>query len=168
MSEFFAHSAAFPGGPKHLLKDHINGVTNMAVEFAGHFGMANEAVVAGILHDLGKYGVLFQDRLENPNIVKGIDHWTAGAWVAHKQHHPNGVAAAIEVHHVGLQSGARAALDQLDPVRFEQSGVRLSEVDINVLLKRLSSDGVQLPEVLEISDPRKGAERMLRTGMRRS
>jgi hypothetical protein len=37
-------------------------------------------LAAGLLHDLGKYGDLFQRRLQGTE--KGLDHWTLGSWAA--------------------------------------------------------------------------------------
>ncbi|MGH8593875.1 MAG: hypothetical protein ACREX9_07345 [Gammaproteobacteria bacterium] len=56
------------------------------------------------MHDLGKYGDLFQARLRGE--AQGIDHWSLGAWVALKYHHAVAAALAIEGHPVGLQAGS--------------------------------------------------------------
>jgi len=57
-----------------LLHDHLYDVANRAAGYAKIFGAEKEAYLTGILHDLGKYGDLFQERLKNPDKVKRIDH----------------------------------------------------------------------------------------------
>jgi hypothetical protein len=65
-------------GKWHLLSVHLRNVANLAKEFAAPLGLADEAQLAGLLHDLGKYAKRFQDRLRNP-AIHGINHWAAGA-----------------------------------------------------------------------------------------
>ena len=76
---FYAHSAN-SHGVRHRLVEHLSCVAKLAQEFLqGHKG-AEEAALAGLLHDLGKYGDLFQARLRGE--VQGLDHWSQGAWIA--------------------------------------------------------------------------------------
>ena len=60
--QYFAHSENDAGrrdpAPTHLLE-----VARLAAQGASAFGAADEAKIAALLHDLGKYGELFQDRL---------------------------------------------------------------------------------------------------------
>ncbi|MEO6697645.1 MAG: CRISPR-associated helicase/endonuclease Cas3, partial [Gammaproteobacteria bacterium] len=72
----------------------------------------NEARLAGLLHDLGKFGDLFQARLRGEE--SGLDHWSAGAWVA-LEHKCAAAALAIQGHHIGLQSLAGFDLARLNP-----------------------------------------------------
>ena len=65
---------------KELLHEHLRAVSSRAAEFATEFGAAEEAALAGTLHDLGKYGAAFQRRLKG--LEHGVDHWSAGAWTA--------------------------------------------------------------------------------------
>ncbi|MEZ0295692.1 MAG: CRISPR-associated helicase Cas3' [Candidatus Methylacidiphilales bacterium] len=62
--------------------------------------MQEEAGLAGLLHDLGKYSARFQQRLRDPRI-HGINHWAAGAFHAY-QLKAQSVAFAIDGHHTGL------------------------------------------------------------------
>jgi len=73
---FLAHSAN-ASGATHQLPDHLSSVASLAAEFASAFGASGEAAFIGLLHDLGKYGDLFQRRLHGAE--RGTDHWTAGA-----------------------------------------------------------------------------------------
>lgn len=74
--EYFAHSAN-DHGVKHKLAEHLRSVGQLAGSFAGNCRWKDEAVLAGLHHDLGKYGDLFQARLRGEEV--GLDHWSAGA-----------------------------------------------------------------------------------------
>jgi CRISPR-associated endonuclease/helicase Cas3 len=146
---YYAHSASRSGGEPELLSEHLKDVASRAASYAEAFGAADEARVAGLLHDLGKYGDLFQRRLEGKE--KGIDHWSAGAWEALSKYRDQGVASALTIqgHHVGLQQAAKDSLRALDPnklVRAHPLGLRLSEPDKASLLQRLATDRIALPD----------------------
>ena len=103
--------------------------------------------MAGLLHDLGKHGDLFQLRFQKKE--SGIDHWTAGAWVSLIRYRNAGVpiVLAIEGHHIGLRQGLKAALLRLNPaVPRPADAPRLSEGNFDVLLSRLAGEGLRLPE----------------------
>jgi hypothetical protein len=70
---YFAHSAN-QGGTWHRLCDHLGSVATIARTRAGSAPWAAEANLAGLLHDIGKYGDLFQGRLRGEQA--GIDHWS--------------------------------------------------------------------------------------------
>ncbi|PJA27375.1 MAG: hypothetical protein CO189_07350 [candidate division Zixibacteria bacterium CG_4_9_14_3_um_filter_46_8] len=61
--QWLSHSDA-KLGRVNLLKSHLEDVANLAFEYASAFGAQEEAKLAGLLHDLGKYGCLFQKRLQ--------------------------------------------------------------------------------------------------------
>lgn len=98
----------------HDLREHLLGVGQRAEEYAGAFGGADWAKVAGIWHDLGKYSREFQRRiksrsgydpeahLEGP--VGRVDHSTAGAQYAIERFGLYGriLAYLIAGHHAGL------------------------------------------------------------------
>ena len=60
-----------------LLPDHAFAVARLAAAFAKFLGLEKAAFVAGLFHDLGKYALDFQRRLEGLDIR--VDHSTAGA-----------------------------------------------------------------------------------------
>ena len=60
------------------LKDHLCGTAELAGRFAGRFGKADWGYACGVLHDIGKYSVAFQDKIKN-NSNRQVDHSTAGA-----------------------------------------------------------------------------------------
>ena len=63
MEKWLAHSAPTGGQPQSL-SDHLRTVSQMASSFAASLGFSEEAALAGILHDCGKYGEKF-DSLED-------------------------------------------------------------------------------------------------------
>jgi len=149
-----AHSRNRLGEPDPL-SAHLGKVANRAQVFADAFGAGREAQLAGLLHDLGKYGELFQRRLQG--LERGIDHWSAGAWVAltRYRHRGLGSALAIQGHHIGLQRAAKDSLRRLDPRTLQvqhPSGLRLSDPDPERLLRAMQADGFTLPEPTSIGD----------------
>lgn len=146
---YFAHSRGTGGFPEPL-RVHLERVAQMAGEFASVFGEQQRATTAGLLHDLGKYGSLFQKVLEGR--ASHVDHWSAGAWFALKRYERAGVpiALAIQGHHLGLQHGDRDSLRKLAPgtPRPPNEPV-LSETDIDILIERFLADGLTLPVRLD-------------------
>jgi CRISPR-associated helicase Cas3/CRISPR-associated endonuclease Cas3-HD len=135
-------------GRVSLLKDHLQDVARRAADYAAAFGASDEARLAGLLHDLGKYGDFFKRRLEGKE--HGIDHWSMGAWTALSQYKQNGVAVALAIqgHHLGLQQASKDTLGQLNPAKLQEYhpvGLRLSEPRLETLLKRMETDGLGLP-----------------------
>jgi CRISPR-associated helicase Cas3/CRISPR-associated endonuclease Cas3-HD len=125
-------------------------VANRAAEYASAFDARAEAKLAALLHDLGKYGDLFQKRLKGEE--HGIDHWSAGACAALTRYKLHGIASALAIqgHHIGLQKAEPDSLRELDIKRLTQRHpleLRLSEPNLEVLLQRLNADGLDLPEV---------------------
>jgi len=121
---FFAHS--HPDLPREQwqpLRDHLLTCARNAKDFAASFGAGDCAFLCGLLHDLGKYSLAFQKRLEGG---KRVDHSLAGAVEAQKfllsgglRVLANPLAAIISGHHTGLADGvaqgteAQSLLDRL-------------------------------------------------------
>ncbi|RIH86860.1 CRISPR-associated endonuclease Cas3'' [Calidithermus roseus] len=128
------------------MQEHVSEVARLAAEKAAPFGESEKAGLSGRLHDLGKYGDLFQLRLEGKE--RGLDHWSAGAHLALFEYRLVDVALAVQGHHIGLQSGARESLKGMRLESLSQKHpleLRLTETDINLLKKRLQADGLELP-----------------------
>ncbi|WP_027878447.1 CRISPR-associated endonuclease Cas3'' [Meiothermus cerbereus] len=129
------------------LREHATEVARLAAQKAAPFSASQKAELAGKLHDLGKYGDLFQRRLEGKE--KGLDHWSAGAHVALFELRQPEVALAIQGHHIGLQSGAKDSLREMDLPKRGGQGIpaelRLSETNLEQLKARLLQDGLALP-----------------------
>ena len=157
---YFAHSAN-QNGHKEPLVDHLTGVASQAARNASFFDAAEEARMIGKLHDLGKYGVLFQKRLAKEE--SGIDHWSAGAWAALTTFKQAGIAAALTIqgHHIGLQMASADAMKSLNPAKLQEQhplNLKLSEPDVDELLRRIRKDGLDLPEASLITSLYEGLQ----------
>ncbi|AFM23518.1 CRISPR-associated helicase/endonuclease Cas3 [Desulfomonile tiedjei] len=155
MSDVYLAHSANRFNRVDYLREHLKDVAALAQEFASVFGASAEANVVGLLHDIGKYGSLFQKRLENPRQEKGIDHWSAGAWIALMKFKQQGIAAALAIqgHHVGLQQLDNDTLRTLNLGELQKNHpleLRISEADWEELLTRFHDDSLQLPEPQEI------------------
>ena len=115
--QYFAHSSN-EHGDWHRLAEHLTSVSKIAREFLQGRNGAEEAALAGLLHDLGKYGDRFQARLHGKD--QGLDHWSQGAWVALAEHGAIAAALAIQGHHVGLQRANTEALRRMNPQSLTQ------------------------------------------------
>lgn len=139
--QYFAHSSR-DGAPQPLA-EHLRNVAECASQFAKAFGADEEAYLAGLLHDIGKYGDLFQKRLQGQ--ASGVDHWSAGALLAIREHQAVAAAMAIWGHHLGLQRMDRASLKLLDPAQLackHPLNLTLSETSLDKLKDRLQKDGL--------------------------
>lgn len=145
LDTYYAHSAN-GAGQRHLLAEHLTSVGRIAADFAANFPWAAEAKLAGVLHDLGKYGDLFQARLRGEE--SGLDHWSQGAWFALLEYRAVAACLAIQGHHVGLQAADHQSLGKLNPSKLKTAHplkLRLSDDDIERLKSRLQQDGVNVP-----------------------
>ena len=140
--QYFAHSAN-GYGKWHQLADHLASVSRMAKEFLQEWNGAEEAALAGLLHDLGKYGDRFQARLHGKD--KGLDHWSQGASLA-LRHRAVAAALAIEGHHIGLQRGSKDSLKRLLSDNLPAAvlpGLALSEPSVERLQSLAAKDGIK-------------------------
>lgn len=140
--QYFAHSAN-GHGKWHQLAEHLASVSKIAKEFLQGRNGAEEAALAGLLHDLGKYGDRFQARLHGKD--KGLDHWSQGASLA-LRHHAVAAALAIEGHHIGLQRGSKDSLRRLLPDNLPAAvlpGLALSEPNMERLQSLATKDGIE-------------------------
>ncbi len=143
---YYAHSAPTEDEWEPL-RDHLWDVAEQGAAFAGRFGAAEEARLAGLLHDLGKYSEKFTRRLKGQE--SGLDHWSAGARAALEHGLQNAVAAALAIqgHHIGLQSHG-SLKDLGNFARFAANhplGLQVTEADVPLLLSRLADEGLALP-----------------------
>lgn len=139
---FFAHSENRVGH-RHALKAHLTDVSRLTGEHLAGSAYVAEGELAGLLHDLGKYGDRFQARLRGEE--QGLDHWSQGAWLALLKHRAVAAALAIQGHHIGLQQLSESALRALEPKKLVANHplqLRLSEPDVNLLETRLMTEGI--------------------------
>ncbi len=137
-------------GNEELLHEHLSLVARRTKEYASYFGAAEEGYLAGLFHDLGKYGKLFQKRIRGEE--EGVDHWSSGAWEVLNQYRQNGIAMALSIqgHHIGLQIGDRDSLANLNPQKLSINHpmqMKLSEATINALI----ADGLTCNQELSSS-----------------
>lgn len=98
-----AHISA-DGLREQTVAEHLLGTAELAARFGVAFGAAEEARLAGLLHDIGKCSDAFQARLKGG---ERCDHSTAGVLEAiARQNLP--VAFAVAGHHGGLPDGGAA------------------------------------------------------------
>lgn len=74
---YFAHTKGIDQNDWQLLKDHLVNTATLAAKFAEDFDAKEMAFTAGILHDLGKYSLAFQQRLNGSS--RKTEHSSAGA-----------------------------------------------------------------------------------------
>lgn len=86
--------------------EHLRGTAALSADFAAVFGVRDEGLRCGVLHDIGKYSAAFQRRLNGS--TERVDHSTAGAYEAALL---GDVPAAfcIAGHHGGLPDGGTKA-----------------------------------------------------------
>jgi len=150
MPEYWGHSENGNGrGVRERLCAHLRAVSERAGRFAAEFGAEEQARVAGLLHDLGKYADQFRRRIEDP-IEPGRDHASAGALVAAQSWKLLGIAPAlaIEGHHAGLTVlPGRHGVDERIARAMVSHGERYTSTDVPLLLARFRSDAFDLPKV---------------------
>ena len=105
---YFAHSDGLEKSNWQKLRDHLNNTASIASSLGSDAGVSKFAYLAGLLHDIGKYSLAFQRRLEGASVK--VDHSTAGAQEVIKllgsnpSHQLLGtiLAYCIAGHHTGL------------------------------------------------------------------
>ena len=96
--DYFAH---IDGKRKQSVLEHSEGVARLAGMFAGEFGKYEWGYCSGMLHDIGKYSLRFQRRLQKGDVQ--VDHSTAGAQLcAAKGGYYSFLNYCIAGHHAGL------------------------------------------------------------------
>ena len=146
--KFYAHTGTPYWQP---LTAHLREVARRARIHGAPLGLAEEAELAGLLHDLGKYAQRFQQRLKSPATVNGVNHWAAGAFVASKMKHMAG-AYVIDGHHTGLP----ARTDTTHGESLQQTLLKFGDVlerrqltscpeSSDDLIALLNADGITLP-----------------------
>lgn len=134
------------------MKDHAAKVAGRASADAAYFGEHERAELAGKLHDLGKWGTLFQRRLEGQE--SGLDHWSVGACCAKQAFKDAGLTLVIQGHHIGLQAGDADTLRELTldnlknnhPLELRLTEPAPDQTNIGKLVRRLLADGLPLPD----------------------
>ena len=115
-------------GTHETVKSHLQKVSSLANEYAANLNASELAEFCGLLHDVGKYGELFQKVLEG--METHIDHAAPGAAIINlltngkPQLKFRSCIEAVNGHHGGLKSYA-----QIKSVLMEISGDNTSVVN---------------------------------------
>ena len=84
------------------IKEHLKGTAELAGKFASKFGKQDWGYCCGMLHDIGKYSVDFQEKIRGEHERK-VDHATAGARVCNeKGGRYKFLEYCVAGHHAGL------------------------------------------------------------------
>lgn len=149
MKIYYAHSrpvdSPVPENSKedwHLLRDHLTAVGDGAAKRAAIWDGESEARLAGLLHDMGKYAVNFQKRLDGK--MRGVNHWSQGAYWAGK-HEAWLAAFAIYGHHVGIPS-AETIQKLGQAVQDEIATWNVTE-NLQELKSAFERDGLAIPPI---------------------
>lgn len=88
-------------GKEQLLKEHLENTAMLCGDFADSFGGYEWGYCCGLLHDLGKYSLKFQERIRGRE--EKVDHATAGAKLCwDKKGMYQFLSYCIVGHHTGL------------------------------------------------------------------
>lgn len=101
MSKWLAHRAE--DGREQTVLEHLKGTADLCAQFAAAFGAEEQGYLAGLAHDIGKYSLAFQRRL---NGGPKVDHATAGAFECNNMGQPF-AALSVAGHHGGLPDGGK-------------------------------------------------------------
>lgn len=153
-TSFFAHTR--DGEEKRnwqSLLDHLEGTSKLAESF-GHGTIVKDlAKVAGLLHDLGKFSVEFQERLEGKKIR--VDHSSAGAKEikrlfdkTNQQPLADLIAFCILGHHTGLPNYGDASDLAGDSTFIGR--LKSTICDYQSFAQELNLSEVRLPAKLQI------------------
>lgn len=126
------------------MEEHLKGTAELAGGFADKFGKRDWGYCCGMLHDIGKYSVDFQEKIRGKH-NRGVDHSTAGARVCtEKGGKYSFLEYCIAGHHAGLADYGS---------RFDNSG---DSTLMGRRQKKISDytayqNEIEIPEI--ISDP---------------
>ena len=99
IKRYLAHSPTEARPEGQPLKEHLEAVSQLSEAFCAAFSSERDGRLAGLYHDIGKYSLAFQRRLEGSPVR--VDHSTAGALVMFDRKNIP-VSMCIAGHHAGL------------------------------------------------------------------
>lgn len=78
--KYIAHKRNDTDNAEQSIIEHLKGTADRCADFANAFGESEYAYVMAMLHDIGKYSLKFQRRINGENVT--VEHSTSGAQVA--------------------------------------------------------------------------------------
>lgn len=103
MGKYYAKSK-LPDGTQPTVKEHLEAVAKLARQYGSVFGRGDEAWVAGMFHDFGKYSDAFAQALQGTRTH--VDHAMCGAaflsQMKKKKRAYEPIIEAVNGHHSGL------------------------------------------------------------------
>ncbi len=160
-TEYYAHSNQWDKSRWQRLSEHLENTARLAVDFGKDARLSDLAYIAALFHDIGKYSLKFQKKLEGKPIK--VDHSTAGAKEVKQlfQDSQNEkfistiLAYCITGHHAGLP-------DHGSPIDVDAEGTLLARLkkdveDYSPYAQEIDLAKVKLPTRLPIQ-PIKGCE----------
>ncbi|MBS4024468.1 MAG: CRISPR-associated helicase Cas3' [Clostridia bacterium] len=75
--KYYAHSSENAEKSWQTIVEHLENTAKIAGEYASEFNAEEFGYICGMLHDLGKYSLKFQQKLQGS--ILSVDHSTAGA-----------------------------------------------------------------------------------------
>lgn len=123
------------------IKEHAEGTALLAKKFADAFGYGEWGYCCGMLHDIGKYSLAFQERIRGSS--RKVDHATAGAQLCwQKKGLYQLLSYCIAGHHAGLPDTGESSDDSRCSSmcgrlkkKIEDYQAFQGEIDIPVLVK---------------------------------
>lgn len=103
MNKTYYAKSKLPSGCQPTVKEHLEAVANLAKQYGASFGRGEEAWMAGLFHDFGKYSDAFAEVLQGTR--RNVDHAMCGAAFLTSQGRKKAyrpIIEAINGHHSGL------------------------------------------------------------------
>lgn len=126
-------------GQMQTLKDHLTGTASLAESFGRDVLLPYSTKIAGLLHDIGKAGISFQNRLLNMNIP--ADHSTAGGrYVAERAGKRNFAAEIIELTILSHHGGLMDCIGELGTLPFFNRLTQKEIDDISFYITQFAAD----------------------------
>lgn len=138
--EYLAHRN--DNGKKQLLKEHLEKTALLCGKFADRFGAYEWGYCCGLLHDLGKYSLKFQERINGSG--QKADHSTAGAKLCwEKKGYYQFLSYCIAGHHTGL-------LDTGSKSDTSSSGTMMGRIKKNIDDYQAYKKELEIPTIKNI------------------
>lgn len=146
--EYWAHSKENrPESEWQTIETHARGVAELAKEFASKFDAGSWGYAAGMLHDLGKYKMEFQEKIKGKKLH--VDHATTGALWAMNNIKPQAfakiLAYCIAGHHTGIPDGSSGTDDTCLDNRLKKT------IDITEGLPKPHCPALELPHFIQFA-----------------